>query len=68
MSEVESPAETDGDDVPLEREVTVSRYPGCEAVTVRTTRLPGAEPSREDRIRAGLRRMAQEGRITLPHG
>jgi hypothetical protein len=66
MSKVDSRAETDGDDVPLEREVSVSRYRDCEAVTVRTTRLPGEEPSREERIRAGLRRMALEGRITLP--
>jgi hypothetical protein len=66
VSKVESPAETDGDDDPLEREVSVSRYRGCEAVTVRTTRLPGEEPSREERIRAGLRRMALEGRIELP--
>jgi hypothetical protein len=66
MSEVESPAETDGDDALLEREVSVSRYSDCEAVTVRTTRLPGEKPSREERIRAGLRRMALEGRIELP--
>ncbi len=65
MSEVESRAETDGDGVSLEREVSVSHYPGRDPVTVRTTRVPGEEPSREKRIRAGLRRFAHEGRPAL---
>jgi hypothetical protein len=66
MSEVESPAETEEDVVALEGEVTVSRCPGRDPVTVVTTRVPGEEPTREERIRAGLRRLAHEGRITLP--
>jgi hypothetical protein len=65
MSKVETRAEAD-DDPSLDREVSVSRYPGRDPVTVRTTRVPGEEPSREERIRAGLRRLAAEGRITLP--
>ena len=67
MSEVETPAEADGDEVSLEREVSVSRYPGRDPVTVRTTEVPGEEQSREQRILAGLRRLAHEGRIT-PRG
>jgi hypothetical protein len=66
MSETETQAEADEGEVSLEREVSVSRYPGRDPVTVRTTVLPGEEPSREVRIRAGLRRLAAEGRITLP--
>ena len=66
MSEVEAPAETDEPDPRSAREVSLSRYPGREPVTVRTTQLDGEEPSREDRIVAGLRRMAREGRIKLP--
>jgi hypothetical protein len=66
MSRIESPAETDEDELWFEREESVSRYPGCDPVTVRTTRVPGEEPTREERIRAGLRRLAHEGRITLP--
>jgi hypothetical protein len=66
MSNVESPAETEEDEASLEREVSVSHYPGRDPVTVRTTRLPGEESTREERIRSGLRRLAQEGKITLP--
>ena len=66
MSNTEVPAEMDAAEDLLEREVSVSRYPGRDPVTVRTTRVAGEEPSREDRIRAGLRRMVQEGRLTLP--
>jgi hypothetical protein len=66
MSEVESPAEPDEDAGPLDREVSVSRYPGRDPVTVWTTRVPGEEPSQEERIRAGLRRLVQEGKVTLP--
>ena len=65
MSDAETPAETHGD-VLRAREVSVSRYPGREPVTVRTTYLSGDEPNREERIRAGLHRLALEGRITLP--
>jgi hypothetical protein len=67
MSKTEMEVEADEDEVSLERVVSVSRYPGCDPVTVRTTRLSGEESSREERIRAGLRRLAQEGRISL-HG
>jgi hypothetical protein len=35
-------------------------------VTVRTAHLDGEEPSREERIRAGIQRLAREGRIELP--
>jgi hypothetical protein len=66
MSHVESPAEADEGEDSLTREVSLSRYPGRDPVTVRTTRLDGEEPSREERIRAGLRRLAEEGRIELP--
>jgi hypothetical protein len=59
--------ETDDGDLLEEREVSLSSYPGREPVTVRTTHLDGEEPTREERIRAGLQRMAREGRIALPH-
>jgi hypothetical protein len=45
------------------RNVTESIYPGRDPVIVRTTHLHGP-PGRETRIRAGLRRMAREGRTT----
>jgi hypothetical protein len=64
MSKIETEADENEDS--LEREVSVSHYPGRDPVTVRTTRLSGDEPSRDKRIRAGLRRMVQEGRVTLP--
>jgi hypothetical protein len=66
MSEVETRAEIDEDKISAAQEVSVSRYPGRDTVMVRTTELPGEEPSREERIRAGLRRLAQQGWITLP--
>jgi len=66
MTEVDSPAETEIEEDSLEREVSLSRYPGRKPVTVRTAHLDGEEPSREERIRAGIRRMVQEGRFTLP--
>ena len=66
MSNVESVAETEEDEGSLEQEVSVSHYPGRDPVTVRTTRLPGEESTREERIRSGLHRLAQEGKITLP--
>jgi hypothetical protein len=59
-------AEADEDEVSLGREVSVSRYPGCAPVTVRTTRLDGEESSREERVLTGLRRLAREGRINVP--
>ena len=62
MSKVESPAETSEKEDPLAREVSVSRYPGRDPVTVRTAQLDGEEPDREARILAGLRRLAREGR------
>jgi hypothetical protein len=65
MSRVQSPAEGKEDEPPLDRKVTVFRYHGREPVIVRTVKLTGEEPSREDRIRAGLRRLAQEGRVSL---
>ena len=65
MSKVESPAESTDDEAPLDREITVFRYPGRAPVIVRTAQLQGEEPSREQRIRAGLQRLALEGRITL---
>jgi hypothetical protein len=64
MSKFEMEADENEDS--LEREVSVSHYPGRDPVTVRTTRLNGDEPSRDKRIRAGLRRMLREGRVTLP--
>jgi hypothetical protein len=66
MSGTETQAEADEGEVSLQREVSVLRYPGRDPVTVRTTEVPGEEPSSEVRMRAGLRRLAAEGRITLP--
>jgi hypothetical protein len=66
MSEAEMRAEIEEDEISVAQEVSVSRYPGRDTVMVRTTELPGEEPSREERIRAVLRRLAQEGWITLP--
>ncbi len=43
------------------RNVSESTYPGRPAVIVRTTRLPGPDPDRERRVRAGIRRTAREG-------
>jgi hypothetical protein len=63
--EMSTQAKTDEDSVVRMRKVSVSRYPGREPVTVRTTRVPGDDPSHEERIRAGLRRMLLEGRISL---
>lgn len=65
MSETETRAETHAD-VLRAREVSASRHPGREPVTVRTTCLSGEKPTREERMRAGLHRLALEGRITLP--
>ena len=47
----------------LDRVVSVYRYPGRDPVTVRTARLDGEEPTREERILAGLRRLAREERL-----
>jgi len=63
MPKAEERVETDAADATLARKISVSRYPGRHPVTVRTTRVPGEEPSREERMLAGMRRMAQEGRI-----
>ena len=63
MSQAEERAETDDEDAILARELSVSRYPGRDPVTVRTTQVPGEEPSPEERMLAGLRRLAQEGRV-----
>ena len=65
MSRGQSPAETKEDGASLDRKVTVFRYHGREPVIVRTAKVPGEETSREERIRAGLRRLASEGRTTL---
>jgi hypothetical protein len=66
MTEVDSPAETETGEDSLQREVSLLRYPGRKPVTVRTAHLDGEEPSREERIRAGIQRLAREGRIELP--
>jgi hypothetical protein len=60
-------AATEEEELLEERDVSLSHYPGREPVTVRTTELEGRGPSREERIRAGLRRLAREGRIELAH-
>ena len=65
MSKVQSPAGAKEDEEPLDRKVTVFRYHGREPVIVRTAQLPGGEPSRDERVRAGLRRLAREGRVSL---
>jgi hypothetical protein len=61
----QSPSGAEEDEAPLDRKVTVFRYHGREPVIVRTAKVPGEEPSREERIRAGLRRLASEGRNSL---
>jgi hypothetical protein len=63
MSQTEEQAETDDEDATLARVLSESRYPGRVPVTVRTTQLPGEEPTPEERMLAGLRRLAEEGRI-----
>jgi hypothetical protein len=65
MSRTRTRAQADEDDLSLEREVSVSRYPGREPVTVRTTRVRGEAPSREERMRVGLKRLLREGRTNL---
>jgi hypothetical protein len=65
MPKGQSPSTTKEDGASLDRKVTVFRYHGREPVIVRTVKVPGEEPSREERIRAGLRRLASEGRISL---
>lgn len=64
MSKDESKPDTD-DAVPL-RKKQIFRYRGGDPVIFMTTRLPGAESTRDDRIRAGWRRLAHEGRVKLP--
>jgi hypothetical protein len=64
MSELASVETDEDEDLLDDREVSLSRYPGRDPVTVRTTDVPGEEPTREERIRAGLQRMAREGRLT----
>ena len=66
MSKADARAETDEDEVLLERKVSMSRNPGCDPVRVRTTEVEGEELSREESISAGLRRLAAQGLITLP--
>jgi hypothetical protein len=63
MSKDES--ESDTDDAVRTRKREIFRYPGADPVTFMTTRLPGTEPTRDERIRAGLRRLAHEGRVNL---
>jgi hypothetical protein len=55
----------DADDAVLARKRQIFRYPGADPVTFMTTRLPGAKSTREERIRAGWRRLAHEGRVNL---
>jgi hypothetical protein len=64
MSKDES--QPDKDDAVATREKQIFRYRGGDPVTFVTTRLPGAESTRDDRIRAGWRRLAHEGRVKLP--
>ncbi len=64
MSKDESEPDTD-DAVPA-RKKQIFRYRGGDPVTFMTTRLPGADSTRDDRIRAGWRRLAHEGRVKLP--
>ena len=60
-------AAAEEEDLLDDREVSLSHYPGRDPVTVRTTELEGQDAGREERIRAGLRRLAREGRIELVH-
>jgi hypothetical protein len=64
MSKDESKPDTD--DAALTRKKQIFRHRGGDPVTFMTTRLPGAESTRDDRIRAGWRRLAHEGRVKLP--
>jgi hypothetical protein len=57
-------AEPDGEDLDAValRNVSEVVYPGRDPVVVRTTYLPsGSDPER--RVRAGMRRLAREGRF-----
>ena len=59
-------AESDGEDLDGEavalRNVSEVVYPGRDPVVVRTTYLPsGSDPER--RVRAGMQRLAREGRF-----
>jgi hypothetical protein len=45
------------------RKAGLFRYPGRDPVAFMTTELPGSAPTRDQRIRAGLRRLAHEGRL-----
>jgi hypothetical protein len=63
MSKDETGPDTDDALRPRKREIF--RYPGADPVTFMTTRLPGTEPTRDERIRAGLRRLAHERRLNL---
>jgi hypothetical protein len=63
MSQAEERAKMDDEDATLARKLSVSRYPGRDPVTVRTTQLPGEEPSPEERMLAGMRRLAHAGRV-----
>ena len=57
--------EPDTDDAVDTRKRQIFRYPGADPVTFMTTRLPGAKSTRDERIRAGWRRLAHEGRVNL---
>ena len=58
--------EPDTSDAVHRRKRQIFRYPGADPVAFMTTRLPGEEPTRDERIRAGWRRLAHEGRVKLP--
>ena len=58
--------EPDTDDAVHTRKRQIFRYPGADPVAFMTTRLPGQELTRDERIRAGWRRLAHEGRVKLP--
>jgi hypothetical protein len=65
MSQDEIRRKTDDPALVPSPKVSLFRYPGRDPVAFMTTRLPGQEPTRDQRIRAGLRRLAHEGRLNL---
>jgi hypothetical protein len=65
MSKDETRGRTSDHAVIPPRKAGLFRYPGRDPVAFMTTELPGSAPTRDQRIRAGLRRLAHEGRLNL---
>ena len=50
------------------RNVSEVDFPGRPPVIVRTTHVGGDDPERVERVRAGLRRLAREGKTSRLRG